>query len=47
MLDVFKVNNPKSYLQLASTAQKMKFSIKAFFGKYGQNAVSCGFGHIY
>ena len=29
------------------TPQKMKFSIKDFFSKYDQIAVSCGFGHIY
>ena len=28
------------------TAQKMKFSIKDFFSKYDQTAVSCGFGYI-
>ena len=29
------------------TSQKMKFSIKDFFCKCDQVAVSCGFGHIY
>ena len=32
-----------------TTAQKMKFSIKDFFGKCCQirSSVPCGFGHIY
>ena len=31
----------------ANTAQKMKFSIKDFFGKCDQTAVYSVFGHIY
>ena len=30
-----------------STAQKMKFSMKDFFGKCDQSTVNCGFGQIY
>ena len=32
---------------LGNTAQKMKFSIKDLFSKYGKSAGNCGFGHIY
>ena len=32
---------------LTKTAQKMKFSIKEFFTKSPNLAVSCEFGHIY
>ena len=32
---------------LIYAAQKMKFSIKDFFSKCDESAVSCGFGHIY
>ena len=31
----------------SETAEKLKFSIKGFFSKRDQSAVSCGFGHIY
>ena len=30
-----------------TTAQKKKFSVKDFFSKCGQTAISCGFGHVY
>ena len=35
------------YSQSSSIAQIVKFSIKDFFSKCDQIAVSCGFGHIY
>ena len=34
-------------VQQVHTAEKVKFSIKDFFSKCDQTAVSCGFGHIY
>ena len=51
ILGVFKTL-PQIYMELfamikAYVAQKIKFSIKDFFCKCGQSAVSCGYGHIY
>ena len=37
----------KKAYDVRGTAQKMKFSIKDFFSKCEQTAISCGFVHIY
>ena len=43
---IFSWKERSSYFETV-TAQKMKFSMKGFFSKCDQIAVSWGFGHIY